>query len=118
MLALVLDLRPLSFTENQEVMACLLQAVFEAGQSIPLGVTVDKKGYIPSRTAICNAIEDMLRELRITFKEKHLNSVLSTGGAITTDVVTLKCRTNTMMTFNCTIMLSKPPKHLRIARLS
>ncbi len=43
MLAAVLDLRPLSFAENQEGMAYLLRAMFEAGKSIPLGVTVDKK---------------------------------------------------------------------------
>ena len=48
MLPVVLDLRPLSFTENQEGMACLLQAVLQAEQSIPLGVTVNKKGTIPS----------------------------------------------------------------------
>lgn len=37
-LAVIFDLRPLSFIENQEGMSGLLEAVFQAGQSIPSGV--------------------------------------------------------------------------------
>ncbi len=54
-LALVLDLRPLSFTENHEGMNCLLRSVFKAGQSIPLGVRVEKKAI--SHLELLSAIQ-------------------------------------------------------------
>ncbi len=92
MLAVVLDLRPLSFTENHEGMNCLLRSVFEVGQSIPLGVTVEKKTYIPSRTAMCNSMKKMVEELRHEFRDKHMKSILSLGGAISTNGVTLKAQ--------------------------
>ncbi len=55
MLAVVLDLRPLSFTENHEGINCLLRSVFEAGQSIPLGVTVKKRAI--SHLELLSAIQ-------------------------------------------------------------
>ncbi len=112
MLAAVLDLRPLSFAENQEGMAYLLRAMFEAGQSIPLGVMVDKKRYITARTAICSAIENMVGELRITVKDKLLISALSIRGATTADCVTLKVQNNHYYDFNLNHFVIKKPQTL------
>ena len=68
-LAVVLDTRPLSFTENKEGIAALLRAVFEAGQSMPCGVKVDPKSYTPSRTAIMNSLREMAKSFRDHFRK-------------------------------------------------
>lgn len=50
-LAVVLDLRPLGFTEKKEGIVALAEAVFKAGQSIPYGVPINRELYLPSRSA-------------------------------------------------------------------
>ena len=49
--AVVLDLRPLSFTEGAG-MAKYAEAIFRAGQSIPAGVSVTSTSYVPSRKLV------------------------------------------------------------------
>lgn len=48
MLTAVLNLKSFSFTDKKEGMTAFLQSVFEAGQSIPLGVRVDRNVYVTS----------------------------------------------------------------------
>ncbi len=103
--AVALDLRPLSFTENQDGMACLLRSVFEAGQSILLSACVDKESYIPSRTAIRGAMKEMASEVRYESKTKCLES-----GAVTTDGATLKVQNRNFYDFTINYFAFKKPQ--------
>ena len=47
-LAVALDLRPLSFADNQEEMVNFAEALFRAGQTVPCKVNIDRKSYLSS----------------------------------------------------------------------
>lgn len=55
------DLRPLSFAENGRGMTAFAQAILEAGQNIPSGVSVNPKSYTPSRTSITLSLDRMVK---------------------------------------------------------
>ena len=93
-LVVIQDLRPLSFTENKPGMASLLESVFVAGQTVPAGVRVNPKSYIPSRTAIGNSVCKQAESLRRAFAILLRDKILSWVDAVSGDHVVLKvqCR--------------------------
>lgn len=89
-LAVVLDLRPMGFTENREGMAAYAKAVFSAGQSVPVGIPINAKSYLPSRTAIKSSLDRLEVKLCAIFSKELRTNLLSQGGAVSVDGVTLK----------------------------
>ncbi len=65
--AVIMDLRPLGFTDKFEGMTAFGEAVFRAGQSTPLGVNVCPSSYLPSRTAVKKALSEIGESLRRKF---------------------------------------------------
>jgi len=89
-LAVVLDLRPLGFAENHDGIAKYAEAVFKAGQTVPFGANISTNSYVPSRTAVKNALERLAVQKRKNFARIFLESLESLGGAVTIDGVNLK----------------------------
>ncbi len=52
--------RPLSFAEeNQKGMRMFLEAIFQAGRSVTVGEVISPGSYIPSRTPVKSALENV-----------------------------------------------------------
>lgn len=88
--AVVLDLRPYGFAENHDGMVRFAQSIFKAGQTVPFGVNIDKKSYIPSRTGVKNAVQKLAVRKRQEFAKLLQEKYNALGGAITIDGVNLK----------------------------
>lgn len=89
-LAVVLDLRPLSFAENREGMTSFARSVFLAGQSVPVGVSINPQSYLPSRTAVKSSLDRLEAHLKARFLKKLHVDLLKQGGAVSVDGVMLK----------------------------
>lgn len=89
-LAVVLDLRPLGFAACHEGIGKYAEAVFKAGQSVPFGANISTNSYIPSRTAVTNALSRLAEEKRRKFARMLQDSLNDFGGAVTIDGVNLK----------------------------
>jgi len=89
-LAVILDLRPLGFAENNPGIAAFATEVFKAGQTCPTGFTINPKSYLPSRQAVTDAISRTAKQLRTQFAKQLHDNVKGLGGAVTVDGVTLK----------------------------
>ena len=87
--AVVFNLRQFSFTDKKDGITAFLQSVFEAGQSTPLGVCVDRNACISSRKAITNALNNQCMNCAVGFVKKK-GSRINQGGAITNGRVTVK----------------------------
>lgn len=89
-LAVVLDVRPLGFAENKSGMEAYAGAVFRAGQSVPNGVVISSKSYLPSRTAVNSSVSRLANDLRKMFAARMERELKRIGGAITIDGLSLK----------------------------
>lgn len=83
------DLRPLSFAEKQEGMTNYARAIFQAGQSTPLGVKGNDKSFLLSRTAIHSSIVSILGCLRSKVAKLLPDLLNFVEGAVSIDGVTL-----------------------------
>ena len=89
-LTVILDSRPLNSAEDKEGMAACAKAAFESWQSVPCGIPINRKSYLPSLTAINTAMKYLLSEQLEIFAAK-LRAVLSElGCAVLIDGATLK----------------------------
>jgi len=89
-LAVILDIRPLSFTDNQAGIAAFATQVFKAGQSVPSGIKINPKSYLPSRGAVVDALTRIGKELRIKYSKTLSDRLKRLGGAVSVDGVSLK----------------------------
>jgi len=89
-LAAILDMRPLGFTDNHPGKAAFATEIFKAGQSVPVGITINPKSYLPSRQAVSDAVSRIAADLRKNYAKVLLERVSGLGGAVTVDGVTLK----------------------------
>ena len=89
-MAVILDLRPIGFTDNHPGIASFAEAVFKAGQSVPSGITINPKSYLPSKYAVTSALTEIGCELRSKFKNVLEKKLIGLGGAVTVDGVSLK----------------------------
>ena len=87
--AVIQDLRPLGFAENKDGMAAYAEAVFKAGQRVPVGVQVRQKSYLPSRTAVKTSLQKLVDTLRRQFAEQVTSELTNVGGAVSLDGLTL-----------------------------
>ena len=78
------------FAEDQEGIALFAESIFKAGQTIPYGVSINRKSYLPTKTAINSSLEKMVHDWRISFSKYLKNELMSSGGAVSIDGVTLK----------------------------
>jgi len=88
--AVMLDLRPFSFAESHEGMACYAEAVFKAGQTVPHGVPINRASYLPSHIAVKNALSRLVSAQKTKFTKLFHETYNGLGGAITIDGVHLK----------------------------
>ncbi len=91
-LAVILDLRPMRFAEEHEGIVIFTESIFKAGQTIPYGVSINRKSYFPTKTAINSSLERMLHYWRTSFRKYLKNELMSSGGAMSIDGVTLKIK--------------------------
>ena len=91
-MAVLLDLRPLTFASENEGMAAFAKSIFEAGQSVPYGIRISPKSYLPTKTAINSSLDELIGELQRKFGAKLKDSLLLQGGAVSIDGVTLKAQ--------------------------
>ncbi len=98
-MAVILDLRPLSFAEEHEGIATFAESVFKAGQTIPYGVSVNRKSYLPTRTAVNTALTNLVKKWREKFSVHLKSSLMSLGGAVSVDSVTLKIQNRHFLDF-------------------
>jgi len=89
-LAAILDNRPLGFTDNHPGIAAFATEVFKAGQSVPVGIDINPKSYLPSRGAVSDAITRLVANMRKNFIDVLKARIGGYGGAVTVDGVTLK----------------------------
>ena len=94
-------------------MTALLNAVFQAGQSIPCGIKVHPKSYIPSRTSLGNSLTSLASVMRHEFRKILVDTILPFGGAISVDVVTLKVQNRHFYEFTFHHIDVKKPKILK-----
>lgn len=83
------DLRPLSFSYCTG-MAEYSEAVFKAGQSVPAGMNVARKSYIPGRTLVADLVTKLAKEFITKFRKRFYESIDKLGGGATIDGVSLK----------------------------
>ena len=88
-LAVMLDLRLKSFAEAHEGIELFVESTFKAGQTIPYGVSINRKPYSPM-TAIYFSLEKMVLHLPISFVKYLKNHLMTSGGVVSIDSVTLK----------------------------
>ena len=98
-MAVMLDLRPLSFAEDHEGIAAFAESIFKAGQSIPYGVPVNRKSYLPTRSAVNTALTGLVEEWREKFTLQLKSNLMSLGGAVSVDSVTLKVQNRHFLDF-------------------
>ena len=67
-LAVILDLRPMKLAEEHERMEIFAESIFNAGQIILHGVSINRKSYLPMRTAIRSSLEKMVQEWHLFFE--------------------------------------------------
>ena len=89
-LAVLLDLRPLSFAENRPGMAAYARAVFEAGQYVPYGVAINPESYLLTNFSIMSYFFKLIEEQKKGFSEFCREHLATMGGAVTVDDVLLK----------------------------
>ena len=87
------------FAEDHEGITQFAESIFKAGQTVPYGVSINRKSYIPTKTAINTSLKTMVRERRDAFKEYLKKDLISTGGAVTIDGVTLKVQGRQFLDF-------------------
>ena len=63
-IAVLMDLRPLTFAENNLGMEAYAKSVFEAGQSVSYGVNINPKSYLPTRTAVMSSLSKLIEVQR------------------------------------------------------
>ena len=68
-LAAMFDLRPKSFAEAHKGIALFAESIFKTVQTIPYGVTINRKSHLPTKTAIDPSIEKMVHDWRISFRK-------------------------------------------------
>ena len=68
-LAVMLELEPKSYAEAHEGIAIFDESIFKAGQTIPYGVTIDWKSYLPTKTSVDSSLEKMVHDWRISFRK-------------------------------------------------
>ncbi len=98
-LAIILDLRPMKFAEEHEGMAIFAESIFKAGQTIPYGVSINRQSYLPTRTAIRSSLEKMVQKWRLSFRGYLNNELMSSGGAVSIDGMTLKIQARHFLDF-------------------
>jgi len=89
-MAVLMDLRPFGFAENHEGIAKYAEAVFKAGQTVPYGANISPSSYLPSRTAVRNALGRITTQMKNSFALKFESTLKSLGGAVTIDGLHLK----------------------------
>lgn len=78
---------------------------------MPCGVPVRDKSYFPTRTAIASSLDRFNRRLCQEIVRELRTSFLSSGGAITFDVVTLKIQGSQYYDFTAhNVVIVKPTK--------
>ena len=85
-----LHVRPSFFCDSQSGMHHFAQTIFEMGQSVPENEIIDLKSYLPGRTAVTNAVNDLSYECRQDFTSELRKGSLQYGGSITIDGAHLK----------------------------
>ena len=71
-------------------MAIFAESIFKAGQTIRYGVSINRQSYLPTRIAIRSSQETMVHEWHSSFRGYLNNELMSSGGALSIDGVTLK----------------------------
>ena len=59
-MAVILDLRTISFAENQEGIAQYAKSVFTAGQTVPHGVEINPKSNLSTSTATVSSLSKII----------------------------------------------------------
>ena len=86
----MIDLRHPSFGEESEGMAAFAKSVFKARKSVPCGVEINPKLYLPTLTAIDKSIEDILAQLKQNFILKLRTDIL--GGDVAISIAGAKLK--------------------------
>ena len=89
----------MNFSEGHEGIALLAESIFKAGQTIPYGVSINRKSYLPMKTAIHSSMDKMVGEWRESFKTYLKNELLGSWGAVSIDRVTLKMQGRNFLDF-------------------
>ena len=85
------DLCLMSFTDrNKDGMKTYVPAVFKAGPSVPLGVNVNPDSYMPTRTVLTAALNELPHEHCDKFQYLLKNEILAVVGAVSIYGVNLK----------------------------
>ena len=98
-LAVLLELRPMRFAEDHEGIAQFAESIIKAGQTVPYGVSFNRKSYLPTKAAINTSLETMVGEWCDAFKEYLKNDLISAGGGVSIDGVTLKVQDRQFLDF-------------------
>lgn len=89
-IAAAMDFRPLSFTDNKDEMAFLLESVFKLGQSILADDYIVVKSYIPKKDTVKHELQQHAKETRAIYMSKFLARHMALGRAMSVDGLTLK----------------------------
>ena len=89
---MIIDLRPPSFAEESRGKAVFAKSVFKARQSVPFGMEINPKSYLPTRTAIDKSMEDLLAEWEQNFILKLQTDIIDGDVAISIAGGTLKAQ--------------------------
>ncbi len=92
-------------------MSAYAEAVFKARQSTPLGVFVNKKSYLPTRSAINSSVESILESMRTKFSRQLPELLTNVGGAVSIDgVLKIKGRHNIDFTLHHVYVVKQKDK--------
>lgn len=61
-LAIILDLLPVIFAKGNQGIAIFAEPIFKAGQTIPYGVPINWKSYLPMKTTTNSCLEWIFHE--------------------------------------------------------
>jgi len=111
--AVVLDLRPLSFAENNKGLAEFATAVFKSGQTVPPTVCINMKSILPSKSAVTQSLHLQANLMRAKLADKIKSVQNPMCGAASCDGVSLKLQRKHYYDFTLYFMDIIKPKNLR-----
>ena len=111
-LAVTLDFRPMRFAEQHEVIALFAELIFKAGQTVPFDASINRNSYSPTKTAINASLEQLVHDWRTSFRKYLNDELISSGGAVTIDAVTLKVQGRQFLDFTVHHMHMTKPKSI------
>ena len=102
----------MKFAEEHEGIALFAESILKAGQTAPFGVSINRNSYLPTKTAINASLEQLVHDWRTSFRKYLNDELISSGGAVTIDAVTLKVQGRQFLDFTVHHMHMTKPKSI------